>query len=154
MGDTKSMQARKERAERRELVKLAVEELMEQTGKVPSCRAVASLVGKDPDSNLIRRDWDALHGEGVLPRRPGPLPKRTPGMSITPQGGGSLIAAEALLRSVITEIGQADPEYRAMTQKFTIEHLDNISRLAEEAMTAAMGTTVDDLIDHLRKEER
>ena len=152
--DTHSAQYRKMRDERRELVQLVVEETVEKTGQVPSAATVAQELGFG-DSKAVRKDWDWLHEQGKLPQRPWKrLPVRVAGKNLGAEGGGSLLQAEGLLQAVIAELGKATPEYRAMTREFHVTHLDSIVRLAEEALSLAMGTTVDDLIGQIRKEER
>jgi len=141
------------RDERRELVELAVEEALKKTGRIPTASMVAYELGFR-DSKAVRRDWDWLHQQGKLPQRPGrSLPVRAAGKNFGTEGGGSLLEAEGLLQAVIAELGEATPEYRTMTQEFHVTHLDSIARLAEEALGLAMGTTVDDLIGQIRKEE-
>jgi len=152
--DTKSAEYRKMRDERRELVQLVVEEAVEKTGKLPSANDVARELGFG-DAKAVRKDWDFLHEQGKLPQRPWkPLPARLAGKNFGTEGGGSLLAVEGLLQAVVAEIAKATPEYRTMAQKFWVTHLDSIARLTEEALGLAMGTTVDDLIGQIRKEER
>lgn len=154
MPDTHSAQYRKMRDERRELVQLVVEEAIEKNGQVPTANAVARELGFT-DAKAIRLDWDWLHEQGKLPQRPWkPLPARIAGKNLGTEGGGSLLEAEGLLRAFIIEISRATPGYRAMAQEFHVTHLDSIIRLTEEALGLAMGTTVDDFIGQIRKEER
>lgn len=155
MGDVKSKEFKKAQADRRDLVQLAVEELTEKAGGPPSVKAVERELGFY--HKTIARDWDYLHSQGRLPQRPGKLYDlrvRTPGKNLGSEGGGTLLEAEGLLRAVLAEIGNATPEYLAMSREFWINHLEVVSRLAEEAIALAMGTTVDDLIGQIRKEER
>ena len=151
MGDSKSKEFRKAQAERRELVQLAVEEEIRETGLLPTGEKVAELVGTSRSSVL--RDWDILARQGRLPSRRRAMSRREPGQNFG-TGSGLLLEAEGLLRMVLTEIGSATPEYLKMTREFYMTHLGTIDRLTEEAVTAVMGTAVDDLIGQIRKEEQ
>lgn len=152
MGDTKSKEFLKAQSERRELVVMAVEEAIKETGLLPSGVKVAEMIGTSRQSVL--RDWDILTRQGKLPSRNRAMPRREPGRNLGTEGGGTLLEAEALLRSVLAEIGTATPEYLNMSREFWVTHLEIVSRLAEEAIAKAMGATVDDLIGQIRKEER
>ena len=155
MGDVKSKEFLKAQAERRELVQLAVEELTEKTGKPPTCKDIERELGLY--HKTIARDWDYLHGQGRLPERPGKLYDlriRTPRQSLGTEGGGSLLQAEGLLREVLAEIAKASPEYLDMSREFWITRLEECSRIIEDAIARAVGTTVDDFIGQIRKEER
>lgn len=152
MGDTKSKEFQKAQAERRELVVMAVEEAIKETGLLPSGVKVAEMIGTSRQSVL--RDWDILTRQGKLPSRNRAMPRREPGRNLGTEGGGTLLEAEGLLRAVLAEIGNATPEYLAMSREFWINHLEIVSRLTEEAIALAMGATVDDLIGQIRKEER
>ena len=152
MGDSKSREFRKAQAERREMVQLAVEEEIKETGLLPSGEKVAGLVGTSRSS--VQRDWDILARQGKLPFRRRAMTRREPGQNFGTEGGGMLLEAESLLRAVLAEIGTATPEYLAMSRKFWVNHLEIVSRLTEEAIALAMGATVDDLLGQIRKEER
>lgn len=152
MGDTKSKEFLKAQAERRELVVMAVEEAIRETGLLPSGVKVAEMIGTSRQSVL--RDWDILTKQGKLPSRMRAMPRREPGRNLGTEGGGSLLEAEGLLRAVLAEITNATPEYLAMSREFWINHLEIVSRLTEDAIALAMGATVDDLIGQIRKEER
>lgn len=152
MGDTKSKEFQKAQAERRELVLMAVEEVIKETGLLPSGLKVAETIGTSRQSVL--RDWDVLAEQGKLPSRKRAMSRREPGRSLGTEGGGSLLQAEGLLRAVLGEIGNSTPEYLAMSREFWITHLETVSRLTEQAIALAMGATVDDLIGQIRKEER
>lgn len=152
MGDTKSKEFQQAQAERRELVQLAVEEVLKETGLLPSGLRVAEMIGTSRQSVL--RDWDILTRQGKLPSRNRAMPRREPGRNLGTEGGGTLLEAEGLLRAVLAEIGEATPEYLDMSREFWVTHLEVVSRVAEEAIALAMGATVDDLIGQIRKEER
>lgn len=152
MTDTKSAEYRKMRDERRELVQLAIEEAVGKTGQVPSAEYICRELRVN--HNTVYRDWDYLHSRGLVPARPGPLPRRNPGRNLGTEGGGTLLEAEGLLRAVLAEITGASPEYLGMSREFWITHLEVVSRLAEDAIALAMGATVDNLIGQIRKEER
>lgn len=152
MTDTKSAEYRKMRDERRELVQLAIEEAVGKTGQVPSAEYICRELRVN--HNTVYRDWDYLHSRGLVPARPGQLPRRNPGRNLGGEGGGSLLETESLMRQVVAELGKATPEYLDMSREFWINHLEIVSRLTEEAIALAMGATVDDLIGQIRKEER
>ena len=142
------------RDERRELVQLAVEELIKRDGQLPSSADVASEIGLSRDAHTVRRDWDWLHEQGKLPERPNQKLPRRGGRNFGSEGGTLFLEAEVLLRRVIAEIANSSPEYRVKAQEFWVTHLNAVTALAEEAMTAAMGTTVDDLIDRINEKGR
>lgn len=152
MGDTTSEEYRRMRDERRELVQLAVEECVKDTGQVPTPVWVADQIGSN--RKTVERDWDALARQGVVPSRVRAMPCREPARNLGTEGGGALLTAEGMLRAVVSEITKATPEYLAMSREFWLAHLEIVSRLTEEAIALAMGTTVDDFIGQIRKEER
>ena len=155
MGDTKSKEFRKAQGERRELTQLAIEELVARNGQIPSSADVGRELGLPGDSHTIRRDWDYLHEKGLVPERPNKrLVRRVPGRNFGENGGASLLQAEALLRAVLGEISNATPEYLDMSRDFFITRLEECSRIIEDAIARAVGTTVDDFIGQIRKEER
>jgi hypothetical protein len=127
---------------------------IEATGKIPSCRGLARLLGRSDDRTL-RHYWDELHAEGRAPERPGFKGKRT----LTPEelenreGGRLLLDIETRLRGVMYEIGKANPEYKENARNFWISHLENISRLTEEAMEMATGEMLDDLLLQITENE-
>lgn len=152
MGDTRSEEFRRMQAERRELVQLAVEEAIKDNGQVPTASWVASQIGVE--RKAVQSDWDALARLGAIPSRVRAMPRRKPARNFGTEGGGSLLAAEGMMRAVVAEISSATPEYLAMSREFWITHLEEVSRLAEDAIAVAMGATVDDLIGQIRKEEQ
>lgn len=150
--DNRSEGYLKIRDERRELIVLAVEELIGRTGQLPSASDVNRELGFPPARYSTCNDWDFLHKQGRLPERPNKrLPRRVPGKSFGEQGGALFLEAEKLLRQIGEEIASATPEYRAMAQEFWVTHLDKIIDLAEGNVRQAMGSTVDDFIGQIEK---